>query len=79
MWRNSGYVSNAPDIFVSFGTPIEFVLDSSNEASGSEVQYDVGDWVVVQYDGEEYPGEVTAVSTEDVTVSVLHRSGGYFK
>ncbi len=36
----------------------------------------IGQWAVVDYDGEQYPGEITAVShTEGAEVSVLHKSG----
>ena len=31
----------------------------------------VGKWVVVNYDGEKYPGEVTSCS-EEIEVSVMH-------
>ncbi len=37
-------------------------------------------WAVVNYDGEQYPGEITAVShTEGVEVSALHKSGSGWK
>ena len=40
----------------------------------------VGQWVVVAYDGEQYPGEVTDFSDiEGVEMSVLHRSGSCWK
>ncbi len=36
----------------------------------------IGQWAVVNYDGQQYPGEITAIShTEGVEVSVLHKSG----
>ena len=37
----------------------------------------VGKWVVVNYDGEKYPGEVTSCS-EEIEVSVMHKSGRKF-
>lgn len=41
---------------------------------------EVGQWDVVAYDGEQYPGEVTAVcDIEGVEVSVLHKSGSCWK
>ena len=47
------------------------------------MNYKVGDWVIVhyldKYDDNEYPGEVTAVFENEIKVSVLHKSGGYFK
>ncbi len=39
----------------------------------------VGQWVLVNYDGEEYPGEVTAISDQDIQVNVMHKSGGAWK
>ena len=41
---------------------------------------EVGQWAVVVYDREKYPGEVTVVSDVDgVEVSVLHKSGSCWK
>ena len=41
---------------------------------------EVGQWAVIAYDGEQYPGEVTALSDiEGVEVSVLHKSGSFWK
>ena len=41
---------------------------------------EVGQWAVVAYDGEQYPGEVTALSDiEGLEVSVLHKSGSCWK
>lgn len=74
LWRNSGYVSQPADISIDFKTGID---------RSSEVRYKVGDWVVVhyldEYDDNDYPGEVTAVLENEIKVSVLHKSGGYFK
>ena len=38
----------------------------------------VGQWVVVNYDGIEFPREVTTCET-DVQVSVMHRSGNAWR
>ena len=38
-----------------------------------------GQWVIVKYDGEEFPGEVTGIDKSDVQVNVMHRSGNAWK
>ncbi len=55
------------------------ILPSSTNPN-EDVAIEVGQWAVVDYDGEQYPGEVTAVShTDEVEVSVLHKSGSGWK
>ena len=51
-------------------------LKSKMETAGKELQ--VGNFVIVQYDGEKYPGIITDVHPEtgDVHVSVLHKCRG---
>ena len=39
----------------------------------------MGQWVVVNYDGEMFPGEVTHIDNSDVEVSVMHRSANAWK
>ena len=46
-------------------------------------QYEVGDWVIYafvhyadKYSEDDYPGEVTLVAENEVTVFLMHRSGG---
>nr|XP_042895012.1 uncharacterized protein LOC122268771 [Parasteatoda tepidariorum] len=41
--------------------------------------YSEGDWVLVTYDAEKYPGEVKTVKTEEIEVSCMIRSGKYWK
>ena len=45
--------------------------------------YEVGDWAIYtfvhyadKYSEDDYPGEVTLVAENEVTVSLMHRSGG---
>ena len=48
--------------------------------ASNAIDVEVGQWAVVAYDGEQYPGEVTALSDiEGVEVSLLHRSGSCWK
>lgn len=44
-----------------------------------EVDVQAGQWVVVQYDGVEYPGEVRSIDTNGVQVNVMHKSGRCWK
>lgn len=37
-------------------------------------EFKVGDWVLTMYDKKMCPGEVKAVGSEDVQVSVMHRT-----
>ena len=39
----------------------------------------VGQWVAVQYDGVQYPGEVMSIDTNGVKVNVMHKSGSCWK
>ena len=87
LWRNSRYASQPADISIDFQTGIDrhgMCQHNANDLSrSSEVHYEVGDWVIVhyvdEYDDNEYPGEVTAVLENEIKVSVLHKSGGYFE
>ena len=39
----------------------------------------VGQWVVVKYEEEEFPGEVTRIENSDVEVNVMQRSANAWK
>ena len=39
----------------------------------------IGVWVVVKYDDEEFPGEVTCIEDSDIEVNVMHRSANAWK
>ena len=39
----------------------------------------IGQWVVVNYDGEKFPGEVTTIDSSDVEVSVMYRSANVWE
>ena len=49
----------------------------------TERQSEVGDWLIVhyteKYSEDDYPGEVTMVDENEVTVSVKHKYGCFFK
>ena len=39
----------------------------------------IGLWVIVKYEGEEFPGEVTCMEDSDVEANVMHRSANSWK
>ena len=52
----------------------------SEEEEGSETipeDFSIGNWVVVNYNGEEFSGEITSCGSE-IEVSVMHKSGNKF-
>ena len=52
--------------------------DKQKEEEETDIQ--VGQWVVVLYDGIEYPGEVRSIeSNAGVQVNVMHKSGSCWK
>ena len=44
----------------------------------SDIQIDIGDWVLVHYQGSNFPGEVTGIYGLDFQVNVVHKSGNVF-
>ena len=48
----------------------------ANHAERENSDFEVGDWVVVQYDKQKYPGEITDVFNEEVVVSAMHPASG---
>ena len=49
------------------------------EHDATRVPAVVGNWIVVLYDNEEYPGEVTGVFDNDVEVNVMLKTGNAWK
>ena len=49
-----------------------------NEAQ-TTLNLSTGQWVVVNYDGEKFPGEVTCIDDSDVEVNVMYRSAYAWK
>ena len=79
LWRNSKYVNHQPDISINF---IDDVDSSPMQKCNLVRQYEVGDWKITHYADEysedDYPGEVMSVAENEITVSVMHRSGSFF-
>lgn len=51
---------------------------SIDQVAMPTMSFSVGMWVIITYDGENFPGEITAIS-DDIEVSVMHRSGTNWK
>ena len=45
----------------------------------SEKSISIGDWYIVKYDEQRFPGEVVVVEGEEFLVSVMQRAGKYWK
>lgn len=55
--------------------------DSSDTVTSSDTvqeEIQIGDWVLVYYKNETFPGEVTAIIASDIEVNVMHKSGATF-
>ena len=77
--RNCSYNLGQPDVTVHFDTRAAESLETKDEsailanyAEGGNSDFEVGDWLVVQYDKQKYPGEITDVLNEEVLVSAMH-------
>ena len=83
LWRNCSYKLGQPDITVHFNTSPAESLETkdesailANHAEGENSDFEVGDWLVVQYDKQKYPGEINDVLNEEVLVSAMHLASG---
>ena len=76
--RRSQQEQEQPPSHVNDTTPEQ--EDSIFDPSPPE-QLNVGEWVVVCYEGEKFPGEITSTSSEnqDVEVRVMHKNGSGWK
>ena len=58
----------------------EELFIESEEHTITTVDLCVGQWVIVNYDGEGFPGEITCCDGNDqFEVSVMHKSGNHWK
>ena len=76
--RRSQQEQEQPPSHVNDTTPEQ--EDSIFDPSPPE-QLNVGEWVVVCYEGDKFPGEITSTSSDnqDVEVRVMHKSGSGWK
>ena len=54
------------------------VLDP-NQVIPDNIIININDWVLVLYEGERFPGEVTNITGSDFKVNVMHKSGNLWK
>jgi len=88
--------ASATELFISrFATDeakrVQIIATRGDQADGEEIaclivqpslviQATVGDWVLVQYEGSMFPGEVKEIGRDELKVSVMVPSGAnYFK
>ena len=62
----------------------EFVSSEGTSVEGSSQIFQIGDWVVVNYDGMEYPGTITSTTTledgrQEFQVRAMKRFGVYWR
>lgn len=87
---NVAETSDSPHLCIQLKKPQEDDEDHADEqsqqlsnagANSQLLEIAISDWVIVQYDGVQYPGEVVEVDTNmhEVKVNVMHRAGAYWK
>lgn len=61
----------------------ETMDESQDNLSGNEeLEVQIGDWVLVTYDGKNFPGELVEIgeySSDELKVNVMHPSGGHWR
>ena len=67
---------SAPDIFHMLKAPC---LRSQNCVETVRYSFKIGDWVLVNYFDEQYPGTITDIADDSLCVSCLEKSGSFFK
>ena len=79
MWKNANFVACPAHIKIQSKENEIVTSEIRNCVTTKSLAYRVGDWVVVSYAEEEYPGEITSVFKEELVVSVMHRAETFFK
>ena len=72
--NNIDYVLDVDALFETHFDGMNSGVNQERELNENELNVSVGDWVIVEYDGKQYPGEVKNVSVDGVQVSVMHRT-----
>ena len=67
--HNKNFVQKSVLKIISYDHPVEV----NDEV---ECLFTLGDWVLVSYDGHEYPGEVLEVKEDELKVSVVLNDNG---
>jgi len=50
-----------------------------NDENQETLKVNIGDWVLVNYDGADFPGEITNIVGFDYEVNVMHKCGAFWK
>ena len=50
-----------------------------NDENQETLEVDIGDWVLVDYNGADFPGEITNIVGFDYEVNVMHKCGAFWK
>ena len=50
-----------------------------NDRNEVTLEVNIGDWVLVNYDGADFPGEITNIVGFDYEVNVMHKYGAFWK
>ena len=85
LWRNCGYQLDQTDITAHFNPRESAPLETKDKSAIENyiekeiTDFEVGYWVVVQYDKQKYSGEITDVMNKKVVVSTMYPAGNCFK
>ena len=85
LWRNCGYQLDQTDITAHFNPSESAPLETKDKSAIENyiekeiTDFEVGYWVVVQYDKQKYSGEITDVMNKKVVVSTMYPAGNCFK
>ena len=61
------------------GLLLKLKLKVKNKLQVKNTSIDLGQWVVVTYDGSRYPGEVISMEDSQYEINVMHPSGNHWK
>ena len=50
-----------------------------NDENQETLEVDISAWVLVNYDGADFPGEITNIVGFDYEVNVMHKCGAFWK
>ena len=72
LWKKAGYVKDAADITIAVKNEMSANDIQEQSFTTMSLEFKIGDWVAVKYDGKLYPGEVAHVLTCEIVVSTMH-------
>lgn len=69
-------VNSLDDPMTEFTSDNEATADDSAPVPVTDLNLNISDWVVVQYDGVQFPGDISAYgSPDEVEVNCMEKSG----